>query len=206
MKTVLLCGVRKHVNARLRDGFMVLNGNLSLKNKQSAMKMGIRANGNLVSIFKNKPLNGIPFARERTVLNQLVLLLSFTVNQPGKLFVGVELGVPGFGKVSYPDQSLLADWMLGCSDAWMPGCLDDSWMLGCLAARMRGCSDAWLTGYLDARMLGYLDDWMLELATRMLGCVADWAWIPGCRCWMPGCLADWMRGCLADWMLGCPGA
>ena len=23
-------------------------------------------------------------------------------------------------------------------------------------------------------MLGYLDDWMLELATRMLGCVADW--------------------------------
>ena len=41
---------------------------LSLKNKQSAMKMGIRANGNLGSIFKNKPLNGIPFARERTVL------------------------------------------------------------------------------------------------------------------------------------------
>ena len=70
MKTVLLCGVRKHVNARLRDGFMVLNGNLSLKNKQSAMKMGIRANGNLVSIFKNKPLNGIPFARERTVASQ----------------------------------------------------------------------------------------------------------------------------------------
>ena len=67
MKTVLLCGVRKHVNARLRDGFMVLNGNLSLKNKQSAMKMGIRANGNLVSIFKNKPLNGIPFARKPTV-------------------------------------------------------------------------------------------------------------------------------------------
>ena len=116
----------------------------------------------------------------------------------------------GFGKVSYPDQSFLADWMLGCSDAWMPGCLDDSWMLGCLAARMRGCSDAWLTGYLDARMLGYLDDWMLELATRMLGCVADWmlgypdAGVGCPDAWLTGCADAWLTGCLAarvpDWL------
>ena len=106
---------------------------------------------------------------------------------------------PGFGKVSYPDQSFLAAWMLGCSDAWMPGCLDDSWMRGCLATRMRGCSVAWLTGCLDARMLGYLDAWMLELATRMLGCVDDW--MLGCADTGVGCPDDWMT-----WLFLCNAA
>ena len=39
-------------------------------------------------------------------------------------------------------------------------------------------------------MLGYLDAWMPELATRMLGCVDDW---------MLGC-ADAGVGCPDDWM------
>ena len=40
---------------------------LKVENKQMALKMGSRANGILGSILENKRLNGIPFARERTV-------------------------------------------------------------------------------------------------------------------------------------------
>ena len=94
------------------------------------------------------------------------------------------------------------------------------WLTGFLAARMRGCpdawmilgcSDAWLLGCVNARMLGYLDDWMLELATRMLGCVADWmlgypdAGVGCPDAWLIGCADAWLTGCLAarvpDWML-----